>query len=59
MLGELNNISASKADIVISPHYRGPLSTDMEKEKKIQLIKLGEEETKKIIPLLKALINSY
>jgi NTE family protein len=59
MLGELSEISASKADIVISPHYRGPLSTDMEKEKKIQLIKLGEEETKKIIPMLRALINSY
>ncbi|MEA1940126.1 MAG: hypothetical protein U9N03_05630, partial [Candidatus Caldatribacteriota bacterium] len=59
MLGELNNISANKADIVIMPHYRGPLSTDMEKEKKLQLIKLGEKETKKIIPLLKKLINSY
>ncbi|MDP2945176.1 MAG: patatin-like phospholipase family protein [Atribacterota bacterium] len=58
MLGELNNISANKADIVIKPHYRGPLSSDMEKEKKLQLIKLGEEETKKIIPLLKTLINS-
>jgi len=59
MLGELNNISVNKADIVIKPHYRGTLSTDMEKEIKIQLIKLGEEETKKIIPLLKTLINSY
>ncbi|MDD5016133.1 MAG: patatin-like phospholipase family protein [Atribacterota bacterium] len=59
MLGELDEISANKADIVINPHYRGPLSTDMEKEKKIRLIKLGEEETKKIIPLLKTLINSY
>jgi len=59
MLEELNNISVNKADIVISPHYRGPLSTDMEIEKKIQLVKLGEEETKKIIPLLKKLINSY
>lgn len=59
MLGELNNISANKADIVIRPHYRGPLSTDMEKENKIQLIKLGEEETQKIIPLLRTLINSY
>ena len=59
MLGELNSISANKADIVIKPHYRGTLSTDMEKEIKIQLIKLGEEETKKIIPSLKTLINSY
>jgi len=59
MLEELNDISANKADIVIRPHYRGPLSTDMEKEKKIQLIKLGEEETKRIIPLLKTLMNSY
>ena len=59
MLEELNDISANKADIVIKPHYRGTLSTDMEKEIKIQLIKLGEEETKKIIPLLKTLINSY
>ncbi len=59
MLGELNNISANKADIVIRPHYRGTLTTNMEKEIKIQLIKLGEEETKKIIPSLKTLINSY
>jgi len=59
MLEELNNISANRADIVIRPHYRGTLSTDMEKEKKLQLIKLGEEETKKIIPLLKTLISSY
>ncbi|MGB2782436.1 MAG: patatin-like phospholipase family protein [Atribacterota bacterium] len=59
MLEELNDIAANKADIVIRPYYRGTLSTDMEKEIKIQLIKLGEEETKKIIPLLKTLINSY
>lgn len=59
MLGELDDISANKADIIIKPYYRGPLSTGMEKENKIQLIKLGEEETKKIIPLLKKLINSY
>ena len=59
MLEELNDISANKADIVIKPHYKGTLATDMEKEIKIQLIKLGEEETKKIIPSLKALINSY
>ena len=59
MLEELNDISANKADIVIKPHYRGTLFTDMEKEKKLQLIKLGEEETKKIIPSLKTLINSY
>jgi len=59
MLKELNDITANKADIVIRPYYKGILSTDMEKEIKIQLIKLGEEETKKIIPLLKKLINSY
>jgi NTE family protein len=59
MLDELNEVSSSKADIVIKPWYRGPLSTSMEKEKKLQLIKLGEEETKKIIPLLKKLIDSY
>jgi len=33
-VGELNNISANKADIVTRPNYRGPLSTDIEKEKK-------------------------
>ena len=59
MLEELNDITANKADIVIRPYYKGTLSTDMEKEIKIQLIELGEEETKKIIPLLKKLINSY
>jgi len=59
MLEELNNISANRADIVIRPHYRGPLSNNMKKEIKLQLIQLGEEETKKIIPSLKALINSY
>jgi len=59
MLEELNDILVNKADIVIKPHYKGTLSTDMEKEIKIQLIKLGEEETKKIIPALKTLISSY
>ena len=59
MLEELNGISVNKADIVINPHYRGTFSTDMETEKKLELIKLGEEETKKIIPSLKKLINSY
>jgi len=59
MLGELNNISVNRADIVIEPHYRGTLSTTMDREKKIQLIKFGEEETRKIIPQLKKLINSY
>ncbi len=59
MLEELNDVLVNKADIVIKPHYKGTLSTDMEKEIKIQLIKLGEEETKKIIPALKTLINSY
>ncbi len=59
MLEELNDITANKADIVIRPHYRGTLDTDMDKEIKMQLVKLGEEETKKIIPLLKELINSY
>jgi len=59
MLEELNDITANKADIVIRPYYRGTLATDMETEKKLQLVKLGEEETKKIIPSLKALINSY
>jgi len=59
MLGELNNIFANKADIAINPHYRGSLSTDMKNKDKLQLIKLGEEETKKIIPLLKKLIDSY
>jgi len=59
MLEELNDVLVNKADIVIKPHYKGTLSTDMEKEIKIQLIKLGEEETKKIIPALKTLISSY
>ena len=59
MLGELNNISVNKADIVISPHYRGPLATDMSKENKLKLVQLGEEETRKIIPALKELIASY
>jgi NTE family protein len=59
MLEELNKVSSSKADIVITPWYRGTLSTSMEKEKKLQLIKLGEEETQKIMPLLKQLIDAY
>jgi NTE family protein len=59
MLEELNEVSSSKADIIIKPQYRGPLSFDMSREEKIKLIQIGEEETKKIIPLLKMLINSY
>jgi len=31
----------------------------MSREEKIKLIQIGEEETKKIIPLLKKLIDSY
>jgi NTE family protein len=59
MLEELNEVSSSKADIIIKPQYRGPLSFDTSREEKIKLIQIGEEETKKIIPLLKMLINSY
>lgn len=59
MLEELNRISVSKADVVIDPYYRGTLSTNMEKTKKIQLIKLGEEATQKIMPDLKKLMDSY
>jgi len=59
MLEELNEVSSSKADIIIKPQYRGPLSFDMSREEKIKLIQIGEEETKKIIPLLKKLIDSY
>lgn len=59
MLEELNNVSSSKADIIIKPEYKGPLSYNLSKGDRIKLIKLGEDETKKIIPLLKKLINSY
>jgi len=31
----------------------------MNKEERLTLIRLGEEEAKKIVPLLKKLINSY
>ena len=59
MLNELNDVSSSKADIIIKPEYKGPLSYNLSKSDRIKLIKLGEEETKKIIPSLKKLINSY
>jgi len=59
MLEELNDVSSSKADIIIKPEYKGPLSYNLSKGDRIKLIKLGEDETKKIIPLLKKLINSY
>ena len=59
MLEELNDVSSSKADIIIKPQYKGPLSFSMGREERLKLIKLGEKETKKIIPLLKTLINSY
>ncbi|MCK4241636.1 MAG: patatin-like phospholipase family protein, partial [Candidatus Atribacteria bacterium] len=59
MLEELDEVSSSKADIIIKPQYKCPLSFNMGREERLKLIKLGEEETKKIIPLLKALINSY
>jgi len=59
MLKELDEVSSSKADIIIKPRYKGPLPFNMGREERLKLIKLGEEETKKIMPLLKALINSY
>jgi len=59
MLEELNDISSSKADIIIKPQYKGPLSFSMGRDERLKLIKLGEEETKKIMPLLKKLIDSY
>lgn len=59
MLEELNDASSSKADIIIKPHYVGTPNFNMEQEEKLKLIKLGEEEAKKIIPLLRTLINSY
>jgi len=59
MLEELNDVSSSKADIIIKPEYKGPLSYNLSKADRIKLIELGEEETKKIIPLLKKLIDSY
>jgi len=59
MLEELDEVSSSKADIIIMPQHKGPLPFNMGREERLKLIKLGEEETKKIIPLLKALINSY
>ena len=59
MLEELDDVSSNKADIIIKPRYRGPLPFNMGREERLKLIKLGEEETKKIIPLLKVLINSY
>lgn len=59
MLKELNDVSSNKADIIIKPWYRGPLSFSMGRDERLKLIKLGEEETLKIIPLLKTLINSY
>jgi NTE family protein len=59
MLDELNKSSSSKADIVIKPWYRGPLSFDLSREEKLKLIQIGEEETQKIIPLLKQLIDTY
>ena len=59
MLEELNRISSNKADIVIEPQYRGNTRFNMEQEERLKLIRLGEEETKKIIPLLKSLIESY
>jgi len=47
MLEELNDISSSKADIILKPQYKGPLSFSMGRDEKLKLIKLGEEETKK------------
>lgn len=59
MLEELDDVSSSKADIIIRPQYKGPLPFNMGREERLKLIKLGEEEAKKIIPLLRTLINSY
>ena len=56
---ELHRILSDKADIFIEPRYRGDVSYNMNKEKRMMLIKFGEEEAKRIIPSLKILINSY
>ena len=59
MLEELNDISLSRADIVIKPQYKGHLSFSMGIKERMKLIELGEQETEKIIPQLKKLIDSY
>jgi len=59
MLEELGDYSSSSADVLIKPHYIGKLSYDMRKEEREKLIRLGEEETLKIMPFLKSLLNSY
>jgi NTE family protein len=59
MLEALNETSCSKADLIIKPDYIGTFSFDMDREERLKLIKIGEEETRKIIPLLRTLIDSY
>ena len=59
MLEVLNEASSSKADLMIKPEYRGPFGFDIDKEERLKLIKLGEDETRKMIPLLRSLIKSY
>jgi len=59
MLEALNETSSSKADLIIKPNYSGTFSFDMDREERLKLIKIGEEETKRIIPLLRTLIDSY
>ena len=59
MLETLNEASSSKADLIIKPEYRGPFGFDIDREERLKLIKLGEDETRKMIPALRKLINSY
>ena len=59
MLENLNKASSINADIIIKPEYKGIFSYDIDREERINFIRLGEEETRKIIPALKELIASY
>ena len=59
MLENLNKASSINADIIIKPEYRGIFSYDIDLEERKNFIRLGEEETRKIIPALKELIASY
>ncbi|MEA2022598.1 MAG: patatin-like phospholipase family protein [Candidatus Caldatribacteriota bacterium] len=59
MLEALSEASSGKADLMIKPEYSGPSEFDIDREERLKLIKIGEDETRKMIPLLKSLIKSY
>ncbi len=59
MVRDLTERSLVNADIVIQPTYQGKYSFFMDKEERINYIKLGESEVQKKVTSIKELINNF